>query len=1221
MLAALLLMPTLPAAAEENTTVSAPEVKQVCYNTGDLDISVIDPSVSENEAYQSQWMDFFEEDGSYTINIPEANPFFPYEVQFTCNGETTREWFMNPEDTVEIGGHTFRVSAYFDNTVVTQMSLNVAGKQVTVYPEEKKFTNDGSGVAELSLLPVEERYLTVDLRGFSPVELTQVSTNSVFTGNDALTATDKIAWTYYGDDNYTINQSGDCLNLSYGMCYGNMKQWTMYAGSANQLDTNPDTNLKYIVSIMHDTMKDWLSSALYTQDTSGKRTQLATWNEGYSDYASGDQYFSMYYEWINYHADKYLGFQIKDDYAKSTVKVYEGKWTTAADAEAGTEITTQILTADLTAANTGYKLENSSDKKYITFVSYGADGRANGCLPIELEIYSTSSGVNFNLYSVDGNTYLNTVSNSYWTENSVNKHIMTLYKEDAVDATYGLRANYHGANGNSADAVTAAYQGHYDSIAAAEAAGAENIKEKLFNSAYGKEMFTADFSKGVDFTCFVGADGDDSQRVYKSTVTTQASDKSKIKDTSSKLSSSSAVVFTGLMDHNGNMIKSYVVGEYQGSGRDDSYGEFNYHMMIVPLDTDLSDVAPTFTTATGVKLYAAGSNAPEESGKSYHDISNGTLHYTASAEDGIAAKNYWLQIIKASGEEQSLFINSLNDQNAHTEIRDGVIYSTREIMMDSYHKNHHDIFLANTGSQDIKNLNVELVSDTVVLDKYWTFDGNYDLKGINANTTDTYDVIPENIAKIRLVAKDGVNSGDISGTLTIKSGTTVLMVLTLTGSIGDPEITTTEIPAAVKYVPYGTMVQNNNKYSWNQIRYSYSGMLPEGMTIKENGEIYGVPREAGEYTFTVRMYCNGGNTSTRDEKTYTLKVLDNTNENVENATDAGYNLKERVQTVYLGSIPTNSDDRLAYMKNNKQRMVSQGEYDEYVAVYLDGQKLVEGKDYTSEAGSTRITLTYQTLLRNMTSSNNRTLAIEFREKGTDTLKRAAQNFEVSNESGSNTNVGDGGNNSNSGNNQNDGSNSNGGNNQNNGSNSNGGNNQNNGSNSNGGNNQNDGSNSNSGNNQNDGSNSNGGSSSGSGDSAGSGSTAEDSVVISAGTIQTMTYTVQPGDTLSKIAKKFLGSASEWRRIYQDNEAIIKNPNIIRVGQKLVINLSGKTTTVSSNATAINANTYVVQPGDNLWKIAKKVYGQGFVWRKIFDANSNVVSNPGNIHVGQVLLIP
>ena len=1166
-LAALLIMPTLPAAAEESTTVSAPEAKQVCYNTGNLDVSVIDVSVSGNEAYQSPGTDFFEEDGSYTINIPEANPFFPYEVQFTCNGETTKEWFMDPEDTVEVGGHTFRLSAYFDNTVVTQMSLNVAGKQVIAYPEEKEFTNGGNGVAELSLLPVQERYLTVDLRGFSPVELTQVSTASVFTGSNALTATDKIAWTYNWDDNYTVNQSGDCLNLSYGTYYGSTQQWKMYVGSANQLDTNPDTNLKYIVSIMHDTMEEWLSSELYTQDTAGKRTKLETWNQRYTDYTSGERSYTMYYEYQreNSSAEKYLGLKIKDAYAQSTMKIYDGKYATAAEAEAGTDITAQILTTDLTAANAGYKLENSSDKRYITFVSYGTDGKANGCLPIELRIYSTDSGVSFSLYSADGNTYLNTVGSYYTIKNGIRKDVKELYKEDAVDAAYCLRASYSGANGSGANAVTAIYQGHYDSIAAAEAAGAENIKEKLFS--YGQEMFTADFSKGVDFTCFIGADGDASQKVYKSTVTTQATDKSRIRDTSSKLSSSSAVVFTGLLDRNGNAIKSYVVGDYYGTGRDDSYGEFNYHMMIVPLDTDLSDVAPTFRTDTGVKLYAAGSSAPEESGKNYHDISSGTLHYTASAEDGIAAKNYWLQIIKASGEEQSLFINSLNDQSAHTEIRDGVIYSTREIMMDSYHKNHHDIFLANTGSQDIKNLNVELSSDTVVLDEYWTFEGNYDLKGINANTTDSHDVIPQNIAKIRLTAKDGVNSGDISGTLTIKSGTTVLMVLTLTGSIGDPEIITTEIPAAVKYVPYGTMVQNNNKYSWNQIRYYYSGMLPEGMTIKENGEIYGVPKTAGEYTFTVRMYCSGGGTSTRDEKTFTLKVLENTNENVENATDEGYNLKERVQTVYLGSIPTNSSDRLSYMENNKQRIVSQGEYAEYVAVYLDGEKLVEGKDYTSEAGSTRITLTYQTLLSNMTSNNNRTLAIEFREKGTDTLKRAAQNFEVSNESGNNTNVDNGGNSSNGGDSSNSGN-----------------------------------------------------SSDGSSD---SGSSSEsNSTVVTAGTIQTITYTVQPGDTLSKIAKKYLGSASLWRKIYEDNKATIKNPNVIRVGQNLVINLPGTATAVSTTAAVSNnANTYVVQPGDNLWKIAKKVYGQGFAWKKIFDANSNTVSNPGNIRVGQVLLIP
>ena len=52
-----------------------------------------------------------------------------------------------------------------------------------------------------------------------------------------------------------------------------------------------------------------------------------------------------------------------------------------------------------------------------------------------------------------------------------------------------------------------------------------------------------------------------------------------------------------------------------------------------------------------------------------------------------------------------------------------------------------------------------------------------------------------------------------------------------------------------------------------------------------------------------------------------------------------------------------------------------------------------------------------------------------------------------------------------------------------------------------------------------------------------------------------------------------------------------------------------------------ASTYVTKQGDTWDLIAKKVYGQGFAWRKIFDANSNTVSNPGNIHVGQVLLIP
>lgn len=43
---------------------------------------------------------------------------------------------MTPDDSVTVGGHTFYVEADFDNTAVTQMSLNVAGDTVVVYPEE-----------------------------------------------------------------------------------------------------------------------------------------------------------------------------------------------------------------------------------------------------------------------------------------------------------------------------------------------------------------------------------------------------------------------------------------------------------------------------------------------------------------------------------------------------------------------------------------------------------------------------------------------------------------------------------------------------------------------------------------------------------------------------------------------------------------------------------------------------------------------------------------------------------------------------------------------------------------------------------------------------------------------------------------------------------------------------------------------------------------------------
>ena len=48
------------------------------------------------------------------------------------------------------------------------------------------------------------------------------------------------------------------------------------------------------------------------------------------------------------------------------------------------------------------------------------------------------------------------------------------------------------------------------------------------------------------------------------------------------------------------------------------------------------------------------------------------------------------------------------------------------------------------------------------------------------------------------------------------------------------------------------------------------------------------------------------------------------------------------------------------------------------------------------------------------------------------------------------------------------------------------------------------------------------------------------------------YTVVAVDSLSKIAKREYGDASEWKRIFEANQDVIKNPDLINPGQKLRI---------------------------------------------------------------------
>lgn len=54
---------------------------------------------------------------------------------------------------------------------------------------------------------------------------------------------------------------------------------------------------------------------------------------------------------------------------------------------------------------------------------------------------------------------------------------------------------------------------------------------------------------------------------------------------------------------------------------------------------------------------------------------------------------------------------------------------------------------------------------------------------------------------------------------------------------------------------------------------------------------------------------------------------------------------------------------------------------------------------------------------------------------------------------------------------------------------------------------------------------------------------------------------------------------------------------------------------------IYGTRYRVRPGDNLWEIARRAYGNPWRWHHVFHANRSHIRNPRLIYPGQVLHLP
>lgn len=105
---------------------------------------------------------------------------------------------------------------------------------------------------------------------------------------------------------------------------------------------------------------------------------------------------------------------------------------------------------------------------------------------------------------------------------------------------------------------------------------------------------------------------------------------------------------------------------------------------------------------------------------------------------------------------------------------------------------------------------------------------------------------------------------------------------------------------------------------------------------------------------------------------------------------------------------------------------------------------------------------------------------------------------------------------------------------------------------------------------------------------------------------TFSYRVIPGDTLWKLAQRFLGYGPRYNEIMKENGL---TNDMIYPGQILKIKIENN---------GNSSSPYIVKKGDTLWKIAQNTLGDGNRYSEIMKLNN---LKDGTLSIGQPLIIP
>lgn len=108
------------------------------------------------------------------------------------------------------------------------------------------------------------------------------------------------------------------------------------------------------------------------------------------------------------------------------------------------------------------------------------------------------------------------------------------------------------------------------------------------------------------------------------------------------------------------------------------------------------------------------------------------------------------------------------------------------------------------------------------------------------------------------------------------------------------------------------------------------------------------------------------------------------------------------------------------------------------------------------------------------------------------------------------------------------------------------------------------------------------------------------------------------DEAEKEAKRREELAKKQQALQAARRARMAAARKVRMAAKKT---ADETAAVEAAAVEAAKRVYVVQPGDTLSGIALEIYGNANSWRKIHEANKDVIKNPGLIYPGQEFTIP